>query len=628
VHIALPILLLTAAVVAIATIARRVRLSAPLLLVAAGAVVSFLPLMPYPFEVDPEIILLGFLPPLLFAAASNTSLIDLRRERQQILRLSVLLVLFTAFGVALVVWKLLDVPFAAAVALGGVVAPPDAVAATAVARRIGLPRKVVNVLEGESLFNDATALVTVNTARGLIAGGAGATTILTAGRDFLWASIGGAAIGFVAYLLVRWVWRHVTDTVTVVAISFLSPWVAYLPAEEAHASGVIAAVVCGVASGHAAPVIQTAQSRVAERLNWASMTFLLENMVFLLIGLQTRTIVDGVRSSDTGFAHTVLVAGVILLTVILLRPVWFLLIDVVGHWRGWTHSSLTGRETIIASWAGMRGVVTLAAASLLPRSTPEREAMIFIALVITVGTLVIQGFTLGSVARRLDLHGPDPREDALQTAQLMQAAITAGNRRLEQELDDGETEVPEQVLDSLRNQSARRANLAWERLGRSDDSAETPSDAYRRLRSAMLQAERDKVIKLRDRGIMDHEVLQEAMQILDVEESMIARADAQDREFTERLLLTPEQRQFGCEHLADAPFTIDPLTPDGCAECLRDGTVWVHLRLCMSCGHVGCCDSSIGKHASKHHEETGHPVMRSYEPGEGWRWCFVDGVLG
>ena len=109
---------------------------------------------------------------------------------------------------------------------------------------------------------------------------------------------------------------------------------------------------------------------------------------------------------------------------------------------------------------------------------------------------------------------------------------------------------------------------------------------------------------------------------------MTARADAHEQELTERLLLTPEERQFGCEHLAEAPFAVDPRTPDGCEECLRDGTVWVHLRLCLTCGHVGCCDSSIGKHASKHHEETGHPVMRSFEPGEGWRWCFVDGVLG
>lgn len=627
-HIALPLFLLTAAVVAIAALARRVGLSAPLLLVAVGAVTSFLPFMPYPFEVDPEIILLGFLPPLLFAAASNTSLIDLSRERRQILQMSVLLVLFTAFGVALVAWRLLDVPFAAAVALGAVVAPPDAVAATAVARRIGLPRRVVSVLEGESLFNDATALVTVNTAKGLIAGGAGAATVFTAGRDFFWASAGGIAIGFVAYLLVSWVWRHVTDTVTVVALSFLSPWIAYLPAEEVHASGVIAAVVCGVATSHEAPRVQTAQSRVSEQLNWASMTFLLENMVFLLIGLQTRTIVDGVRNSGSGLGRTVGIALLVLVAVMVLRPIWLLGSEAISRRMGWSSTAMTGREVAIASWAGMRGVVTLAAASLLPADTPERAAMIFIALFVTVGTLVLQGFTLGYVSRRLNLHGPDPREDALQTAQLTQAAVNAGNRRLEEELDDSEFEVPEQVITVLQHQGARRANLAWERLGHSDEGTETPSDAYRRLRSAMLDAERTKVLKLRDQGIMDHEVLQAVMGSLDLEESMIARVRDYDRSLTERMLLTPEQRQFGCEHLADAPFATDPLTPDGCEECLQEGTVWVHLRLCLACGHVGCCDSSVGRHASKHHEETGHPVMRSFEPGEGWRWCFVDSVLG
>ncbi|MFC6707934.1 Na+/H+ antiporter [Flexivirga alba] len=627
-HVALPIFLLTAAVVVLATVARWVHLSAPLVLTGVGAATSFLPFMPYPFEVDPEIILLGFLPPLLFAAASNSSLVDLRRERRQILQMSVLLVLFTAFGVALVVWKLLGIPFAAAVALGAVVAPPDAVAATAVARRIGLPRRVVSVLEGESLFNDATALVTVNTAKGLIAGGAGAATVFTAGRDFLWASIGGAAFGFIAYLLVAWVWRHVTDTVTIVALSFLSPWIAYLPAEELHASGVIAAVVCGVATGHAAPTIQTAQSRVSERINWASLTFLLENMVFLLIGLQTRTIVDGVRRSDSGLLRTFAIAALILLTVMVLRPVWLLGSEFISRKVGWSSTTMSGRETAIASWAGMRGVVTLAAAFLLPHDAPHREAMVFIALFVTLGTLIIQGFTLGFVSRRLDLHGPDPREDALQTAQLTQAAVNAGNRRLEEELDDTDFEVPEQVITTLRHQGARRANLAWERLGHSDNSSETPSDAYRRLRSAMLDAERDKVLKLRDKGVMDHEVLQAVMGSLDLEESMIARVHEFDRSLTERMLLTPEERQFGCEHLAEAPLAVDPNTPEGCEECMADGTVWVHLRLCLTCGHVGCCDSSVGKHGSKHHAETRHPVMRSFEPGEGWRWCFEDNMLG
>ncbi|NNG40155.1 Na+/H+ antiporter [Flexivirga sp. ID2601S] len=626
--VALPIFLLAAFVVVVATCARRYGLSAPLLLTALGAAASFLPLVPHPFEVEPEIILLGFLPPLLFGAASNTSLIDLRRERRQILSLSVLLVLFTAFGVALVVWKLLDIPFAAAVALGGVVAPPDAVAATAVARRIGLPRRVVSVLEGESLFNDATALVTVNTAKGLIAGGAGAATVLTAGRDFLWASLGGALIGYLAYRLVSLVWRYVTDAVPSVAISFLSPWVAYLPAEEVHASGVIAAVVCGVALGHSAPVIQTAQARVSERLNWVSMTFLLENMVFLLIGLQTRTIVDEVRDSDPGLAETSLIALAVLATVMLLRPIWLLGLASVSRVMGWTNTTLTGKESAIASWAGMRGVVTLAAASLLPTDTPHRQSMVFIALTVTVGTLVIQGYSLGWVARRLNLHGPDPREDALQTAQLMQATVTAGAERLDQELDDGEHEVPEEVVTALRNQGSRRANLAWERLGNNDVSVETPGDAYRRLRAAMLDAERCKVLRLRDKGVMDHEVLNAVMDNLDVEESMITRYQTANAEASDRLLLTPEERQFGCEHLAAAPLAIDPLTPQGCADCLREGLTWVHLRLCLQCGNVGCCDSSVGRHASKHFEQHGHPVMRSFEPGEAWRWCFVDDRLG
>lgn len=614
--------------IVVATIARRVGLSAPLLLTAIGALVSFAPFMPSHFQVDSEVVLLGFLPPLLFSAASSTSLIDLRRDRRQIIGLSVLLVLFTAFGVGLVAWWLLDVPFAAAVALGGIVAPPDAVAATAVARRIGLPRRVVSILEGESLFNDATALVTVNTAKGLIGGAAGAATIVTAGRDFLWASFGGAAIGFVVFLVLARVRRHVTDTVTSVAISFATPWLAYLPAEEAGASGVIAVVVCGVLLGHKAPVIQTAQSRVSERLNWASVTFLLENLVFLLIGLQVHTIVHGVEQGSLGLGRTFAISLIVLLTVMVLRPIWILSLALVSRLSGWTSSALLPRESVIASWAGMRGVVTLAAAFLLPDRTPEREALIFIALVVTVGTLVLQGFSLGSLARMLNLHGPDPREDALQTAQLMQAAVTAGTRKLEEELASQDAPVPEEIVTALRDQAARRANLAWERLGSNDPDVESPAESYRRLRSAMLDAERRKVLAMRDRGIMDHEVLTAVMDDLDVEESMITRMSNGENEIQDRLLLTPEIRQFGCNHLNDAPMTADPITPEGCPDCVREGTQSVHLRLCLTCGNVGCCDSSVGMHATRHYEQTGHPVMRSFEPGEAWRWCYPDSLLG
>ncbi|WP_331456444.1 cation:proton antiporter [Luteipulveratus halotolerans] len=499
-HVALPILLLVSTVVVVATLSRRVGLSAPLVLTALGAVASYLPWMPTPFEVEPEVILLGFLPPLLFAAASQTSLIDLGRNRQQIAALSVFLVLATAFGVGLVAWLLLhgwvglDLPFAAAFALGAVVAPPDAVAATAIARKIGLPRRVVTILEGESLFNDATALVTLRTAIALTAGGA---SLLTTGRDFLIAAVGGAVVGLVAFKVLAYIRTHVTEPVTDVAISFLTPWLAYLPAEQihydgGHASGVIAVVVCGVLLAHKAPIIQTAQSRVSERMNWSTIQFLLENLVFLLIGLQTRTIVDAVvRDPHIGLGRTLLVGLGILLTVMVVRPLFVM--PLTWLWKRWQSpdQAVSLREAAIISWAGMRGVVTLAAAFVLPTGFPQRESLVLIALVVTVGTLVVHGFSLGWLARRLDLHGPDPREDALQAAQVTQAAVRAGSAELNRVIEDPDSpDVPDDVEQALRSQSERRANLAWERLGGGRDDAEAPTAVYRRLRTAMLQAER------------------------------------------------------------------------------------------------------------------------------------------
>lgn len=617
-------LALVATVVAVTSLCRRLSMSAPLVLTAIGAAVSFVPAMPA-VHVEPHLVLLGFLPPLLYAAAINTSLIDLGRDRRQIIGLSVFLVIATAFAVGAVAWWLIAaLPFALALALGGVVAPPDAVAATAVARRIGLPRRIVSILEGESLFNDATALVVVSLA---IEAATQEVTGLDVVVSFVRSAFGGIAIGIVAALAIRWIRRELRDTYTNVAVSFMAPWIAYIPAELVHSSGVVAVVVAGVLLAHTAPVDQTAQSRVAERMNWATIQFILENLVFLLIGLQAHSILTEMRESSLGLGRSIAVSAAVLLTVILVRPVWLLLWAWVGRLRK-SPSSLSLRESAVASWAGMRGVVTLAAASLLPADAPQRGVLVFTALVVTVGTLVLQGFTLGKVARKLDLHGPDPREDALQYAQMLQHAINAGISRLEQELQDDQN-VPQQTVDALRGQAERRSNLAWERLGRNDSSVETPSDAYRRLRRSMLTAEREKVLKLRDKGVLDHEVLSDLLAGLDIEESMLAAVERRDAAVGDRELLTPEERQFGCDHLRAAPTMVTPAThDDGCPDCQREGLSPVHLRLCLSCGYVGCCDSSEGKHMSKHQERESHPVMRSFEPGEAWRWCVVDNLLG
>ncbi len=619
---ALVLVALAATVIVVAAGARRWELSAPLVLTAVGILVSFVPWVPE-IEVGPEVILFGILPPLLYAASIRTSLVDLGANKRVIGLLSIGLVVFTAFGVALVSWRLLDVPFAAALALGGIVAPPDAVAATAVARRIGLPRRIVTILEGESLFNDATALVTV---RAAILGIAGSVSLAEVGGDFLVAALGGIAIGLVVAYALAWVRRRITDTTTDVALSFMVPWIAYLPAESVHASGVLAVVVAGILLGHKAPIVQTAQSRTAERLNWTTIQYLLENAVFLIIGLQSHAIVVAVADSELGLGRAVLLALLVLVTVIVLRPVWILPLGVLLQLTsGVTRSRASLKAGLILSWAGMRGVVTLAAAFLLPATTPHRELLVFIALVVTVGTLSIQGLTLPLLARALDVYGPDPREDALQAATVIQKAVARGQAALEESIDPT---TPDEIVDQLRTQGRRRTDLAWERLGVDREDEPSPNETYRRLRRTMLLAEREEVLDLRGTGTIDHEVLDEVMRSLDLEESMLAGSEARDERLQDRMILTPEPQRGDCDHLVQATGRVEPKHPDRCEDCLREGLQWVHLRMCLACGNVACCDSSVGRHAERHFQDEAHPVMRSIEPGEAWRWCYVDDLLG
>ncbi|WP_328323105.1 Na+/H+ antiporter [Kribbella sp. NBC_00382] len=631
--IAIEIVALVAVVAAGAALARRIGISAPLLLVVIGIAASYLPFVPR-VELSHEVVLVGFLPPLLYSAAIKTSLVDFSQHRRSIGLLSVGLVAFTAAGVGLVAYWLLGpsmvsenpLPLWAAFAIGAVVAPPDAVAATAIAKKVGLPRRVVTILEGESLLNDATALVCLNTA---IAAALITPTLLHVGLDFLRAAGGGVAVGLVVAIVLAKVRKRFTDPVLDTTLSLTAPFIAYVAAENhyVHASGVLAVVVTGLLLGHKAPIIQSAASRISERTNWRTFQFLLENTVFLLIGLQTRWILDDLSQSPLS-AWTIAAAttGVFAATV-LLRPIWlfpvtYLSRRILGRSRP---GPVSVGALIVVSWAGMRGVVTLAAVFVLPENTPHREVLVFIALVVTAGTLLLQGSTLPWLVRRLRLPGPDPAEDALQEAAVLQGA----HRAAEQTLDELVTpnDSPE-VVSLLRQRGESRALAAWERLGRAETDLETPSETYRRLRMAMLETERSHILKIRDDGLVADEVLQRAQMALDIEESILDRSEADDVGGTSDNLTAPPTTVAECEHLASAPCVLTPNTPDGCEECLRDGGTWVHLRLCLACGHVGCCDSSPARHASKHFDETAHPVMRSFEPGETWRWCFVDEKLG
>jgi CPA1 family monovalent cation:H+ antiporter len=226
------------------------------------------------------------------------------------------------------------------------------------------------------------------------------------------------------------------------------------------------------------------------------------------------------------------------------------------------------------------------------------------------------------LVRRLGLPGPDPAEDALEEAALLSRATRAGLARLEELRSE---DLDQAVIDRLQERARSRADAAWEQLGSSP--AETPSETYRRLRREMLDAERGVVLQARDSGKVDDEILREVLALLDSEESLLDRlADKSSK--VERELVARNDRAEACDHLREASTATRPNTPEGCEECLRDGTRWVHLRLCLGCGHVGCCDSSPHRHATRHHEESGHPVMRSFEQGEAWRWCFVDDRLG
>ena len=625
---ALTVVVAVSLAVAVSTLAGRLPVAAPLVLIVFGIAGSYVPFIP-DVKLTAEIVLVGLLPPLLYAAAIRTPLVDFRANRRPIALLSIALVIVTAVVVGFLAQALLDVPLAVGLALGAVVAPPDAVAATAVARRIGLPRRVVTILEGESLVNDATAIVLLRTS---IAAIAGSVSLFEIGVEFLVSALGGVLVGAVVAIVVVQVRKRISDDLTDVSLSLLTPWLAYVPAEEihwagtdAHASGVLAVVVAGLLLGHKSPIIQSATSRLFERMNWATISFVLENTTFLLIGLQVQSIVADVGDSELSAGRVAAVSLIILAAVIGTRLVWIFpatylprLIpavqraDPAPHWT----------TPLLIGWAGMRGVVTLAAVFLLPEDTPHREVLVMIAFVVTVGTLMLQGLTLPWLVRVLGVQGPDRQEDHLTEASVQQAAANAGLRYLEDEIAGT---VSDEVLERLRSRAQDRANAIWERLG----SADTPAAQYSRARAATLARERAELIRIRGEGTVDQSVLQRVLDALDVEESILDRLAEDESTVGREVDLRATYDPAGaCEHLRGACEVPRPTSPTGCEECLRDGAKWVHLRICMECGHVGCCDSSEGKHATAHFHETGHPVMRSFEPGEAWRWCFVDEETG
>ncbi len=611
VEIAVLLVLLAVVVIAGEALSERLGAPAPLLLTVVGTGLSFVPGVPE-VHLSPEVVLIGLLPPLLYTAALSTSLVDLKANLRPILLLSVAAVLVTMVAVAALMTALLpDIGWPVALAIGAIVAPPDAVAATAVGRRIGLPRRVVSVLEGESLLNDATALVALRTA---IAATAGGVTVAGVAGDFLLAAGGGVLVGLVVYRVVAVIRRRLHDPLVDTAVSFVTPFAAYLLAESVGASGVFGVVVAGLLLAHRSQTLQTARGRIVESTTWSTVSFLLENVVFLLIGLQARWIVEDLSGSELSPARIVTVCLATLATVVAVRLAWVHLTrPLLGSRLGDRREPAGLAETTLIGWAGMRGVVTLAAAFVLPVDVPYRDLLLLVALTVVAGTLLLQGLTLPALTRALGVRPPDAADDALARATLLQQASTAGLQTLEER----ETEETADVARTIRQRLDQRTFAAWEQLS-TTEGRQSPSEAYAELRLAMIAAERERIMHIQAKGKVPSTVVRQVLGMLDLEESMIdsSRSARQD------IRATGGAGHLQCPELTAYPRAARAQDPR-CEACEREGWEVVALRQCLECGHVGCCDSSRGKHGTAHFRETGHPVMQSAEPGEGWRWCFV-----
>ncbi|HEY7815112.1 MAG TPA: Na+/H+ antiporter [Nakamurella sp.] len=510
-----PLIFLVIGVVAVNGIAGRIGLPAPILLLVAGVGVSFIPGVPA-FEVEPEIVLTVLIPPLLFAAASEASVVALRRLLRSITQLAVGMVLVTAFAVAAVTYLLIPgVPFAVALALGAIVAPPDAVAAVAVARRAGLPRRVVTVLEGESLFNDATSLVLLRVA--LVGLAVGSMSWGEAVLEFAWATTGGILVGVLVGIVLSWARRHTGSTLATTALSLVAPFAADQIGEAAQASGILAVVVAGLVLGHRAPYDLKPQVRLTLTATWSTVQYVLEGTVFALIGLQLWAIVT---APDIGRRPVFLISGAVLLTVILIRPIWIFLINSIGRLFRRPAAFDDWRPLAAVSWAGMRGVVSLAAAQTLPLDTPYRSLLLTCTIAVILGTLVVQGLTLPTVIKWLRFPG-DPAAEI--DAERM-AARDEANRAIAAAV---EKEVAENDIPPDR---ARRMRLwvetrDWRNLA-ADRSSATDTGRTRLHRLAdwnrdMMNIERDVFVGLRNSGRISEEVLREIEYGLDLEEALL-----------------------------------------------------------------------------------------------------------
>jgi len=522
----LVLLALLVAIAALLVLAPVLRVPYPILLVLGGLVLGFVPGI-QTITLPPDVVLVAVLPPLLYSAAFYTSLRDLRQNIIPISALAIGLVAATTVGVAAVAHSLIPhLGWGPAFVLGAIVSPTDPLAATAIARRLGVPRRTVAIVEGESLVNDGTALVLYRVA--VVAVVSGSFSIWEAGFRFVWTAAGGIAVGLVIGYLIAAVRRRLDNPPVEVTIALLSGYFAYLPASAIGVSGVLSVVTVGVYMGWRTPELTTFQTRLDGAAMWQIVTFVVNALLFGLVGLQLHRILNALSSRS---AMELLRDGALVgLAVILIRIVWIFPFSYVP-WFLWGLSERRDpappwQRPAVVSWMGLRGAVTLAAALAVPLTTdagdpfPDRALIIFLAFAVIVATLVFQGLTLPFVIRVLGVEADDlaEREESKARIHAADAAIAR--------LDElaGEDWVREDTADRLRRLMGFRRNRFAARFSDDDGAIEAQSQAYQRLLREVLNAERAAVIELRREGRINDDVMLRVTRDLDLEE---ARLDSQ-----------------------------------------------------------------------------------------------------
>ena len=521
-------LLLLLFIVVFGVLARRFETPYPIVMVVGGLLLGFVPGIPR-ITLQPDLIFLVFLPPLLYASAWTTSWRDFRYNLISISSLAFGLVGFTVFGVALVAphalsgfdWRL-------GLVIGAIVAPTDAIAATSIARQVGLPGRIVDILEGESLINDATGLLALQFAVGIVVSRR-VPTVSSGVLTLLWLIIGGVGLGLLVGWIVDYIERHIDDGPIEITLSILTPYTVYLAADAVHASGVLAVVACGLFLSRRSANFFSSSVRIQIWSFWQSFTFVLNGLVFVLIGLQLPVIRASIR--EYSLPRLVLEGAIFSVLLILLRLVWVFPGARVGYFlrTRFAHQNEkppSARQTFVIGWTGMRGVVSLAAALALPivvadgSPFPHRNVIVFLTFCVIVVTLVLQGITLAPLIRALRLSGSAGPDDEEQEARriVIEAALShleAGKAK--------DTEESSGDYDHLADHYRKRLSALSAAEGSLEDIE--AHDRYIELTREMLRVERETAVRLRNEGRINDEVLRRLERELDLNESRFAAAD-------------------------------------------------------------------------------------------------------